>query len=50
VIGWLVPEYGLAFDSLVEVFVVTAGSERLRASAGENPESFGGSAAASTSA
>jgi hypothetical protein len=45
-----VRKYGIAFDSLVEVSVVTAGSERLRASAGENPESFGGSAAASTSA
>jgi FAD/FMN-containing dehydrogenase len=39
-IGWLVRKYGLAFDSLVEASVVTAGSELLRVSADENPELF----------
>jgi FAD/FMN-containing dehydrogenase len=39
-IGWLVRKYGLALDSLVEASVVTAGSERLRASADENPDLF----------
>jgi FAD/FMN-containing dehydrogenase len=39
-IGWMVRKYGLAFDSLVEASVVTAGSERVRASADENPDLF----------
>ncbi|SFN42533.1 FAD-binding oxidoreductase [Mycetocola miduiensis] len=39
-IGWLVRKYGLAFDSLLEATVVTAGSERLRASADENADLF----------
>jgi FAD/FMN-containing dehydrogenase len=39
-IGWMVRKYGLAFDSLVEASVVTAGSERVRASADESPDLF----------
>jgi FAD/FMN-containing dehydrogenase len=39
-IGWLVRKYGLAFDSLVEASIVTAESERVSASADENPDLF----------
>ncbi|RLP71525.1 FAD-binding oxidoreductase [Mycetocola manganoxydans] len=39
-IGWLVRQYGLALDSLVEASVVTASGEHLRASSDENADLF----------
>ena len=38
--GWLERSYGFACDSLVSVDLVTAGGERVTASARENPELF----------
>ncbi|MET0933657.1 MAG: FAD-binding oxidoreductase [Mycetocola sp.] len=39
-IGWMVRKFGLAFDSLLEASVVTAESERVRASNDEHPDLF----------
>ncbi|WP_028650049.1 FAD-binding oxidoreductase [Nocardiopsis sp. CNT312] len=38
--GWLERKFGLACDNLLEADLVTAGGDRVRASAGENPELF----------
>jgi FAD/FMN-containing dehydrogenase len=40
--GWLMRQHGLACDNLVAADVVTAGGDRLRASADEHPELFWG--------
>jgi FAD/FMN-containing dehydrogenase len=41
-IGWLMGTYGLTIDSLLSVDLVTAGGQRLSASASEHPDLFWG--------
>lgn len=41
-IGWLMRKHGLTIDNLLEVEMVSADGERVRANAGKNPELFWG--------